>query len=91
MIDFTIRECAAIIDGPIVMIRLGTCGAVSEDVKLGDIVVHDSSILIRRNPDAFRKGCENQDPYNISKPAEADKILKNLVNKFHDHFTHVLA
>lgn len=82
MIDFTIRECSAIIDGPIAMIRLGTCGAISNDVKLGDVVVHDSSILISRNPDAFRKGGEHLDPYFISKPAKADKTLKTLVNLF---------
>jgi len=55
MIDFSIRENAAIIDGPIVMIRIGTCGSIDESLDVGDVIVHDQSVMITRNPDAFRK------------------------------------
>ncbi len=55
MIDFSIRENAAIIDGPIVMIRIGTCGSIDESLDVGDVIVHDRSVMITRNPDAFRK------------------------------------
>ena len=55
MIDFSIRESAAIIEGSIVMIRIGTCGSIDSTANVGDVVVHDQSVMITRNPDAFRK------------------------------------
>jgi uridine phosphorylase len=55
MIDFSIRENSAIIDGSIVMIRIGTCGSIDLNANIGDVVVHDQSVMITRNPDAFRK------------------------------------
>ena len=55
MIDFSIRENSAIIDGSMVMIRIGTCGSINSSADVGDVIIHDQSIMITRNPDAFRK------------------------------------
>ncbi len=55
MIDFSIRENSAIIDGSIVIIRIGTCGSIDCSLDVGEVVVHDQSVMITRNPDAFRK------------------------------------
>jgi uridine phosphorylase len=74
MTDFTIRENLAIIDGDVVMLRLGTCGTPQENIPVGSIVVNDSSVLVTRNPDAFRKGSK-EEAYRISQPAMADKEL----------------
>lgn len=55
MIDFSIRENSAIIEGSIVMIRIGTCGSIDSSANVGDVIIQEQSVMITRNPDAFRK------------------------------------
>ncbi len=55
MIDFSIRESSAVIDGSIIMIRIGTCGSINPSLKVGEVIVQEEAVLISRNPDAFRK------------------------------------
>lgn len=46
--DFVIRECQAIVEGSLAMIRLGTCGAVQPPAGLGSfLVASEGSICIR--------------------------------------------
>ena len=46
--DFVIRECQAIVEGSMAMIRLGTCGAVHPPAGLGSfLVASQGSICIR--------------------------------------------
>lgn len=46
--DFVIRECQAVVEGPLAMIRLGTCGAVQPPAHLGSfLVASEGSICIR--------------------------------------------
>lgn len=83
MTDFTIRENLAIIDGDVVMLRLGTCGTPQENVPVGSIVINDSSVLVTRNPDAFRKSypdSSKEPPYRISKPVFSDKEIVEKVD-----------
>lgn len=37
--DFVIRECLAVVEGPLAMIRLGTCGAIQPPAHLGNFLV----------------------------------------------------
>jgi uridine phosphorylase len=78
MIDFSIREIRALFpeDEQIAFIRVGTCGTPHPDIPAGTVIVNDSSILISRNPDAFRKG-SNEEPYRLSKPVKSDPVLTN--------------
>ncbi len=55
MIDFSIRESSAIIDGSIIMVRIGTCGTINPSLKVGEVILQEESVMITRNPDAFRK------------------------------------
>jgi len=87
MVDFLIRECRAVIDGPMVVIRFGTCGTPQSVVPVGSLMVADTSILIRRNPDHWAdeaNGLEGNKasspaPYDISRPVSADQQLSDLL------------
>jgi len=76
MIDFSIREIRALFneDEKLSFIRIGTCGTPHPDVLAGDVIVNDASVMIQRNPDAFREG-SNEQPYRISKPVKAHALL----------------
>lgn len=88
MIDFSIREIRHLF-GPqdkLAMIRLGTCGSPQVDIGLGTVVVNDASILISRNPDAFRgvneKGAPSvEDAYRLSLPCASTHELTQLLKK----------
>ena len=46
--DFVIRECQAVVEGPLAMIRLGTCGAIQRPAHLGNfLVASEGSICVR--------------------------------------------
>lgn len=46
--DFVIRECQAVVDGPLAMVRLGTCGAVQPPAHLGSfLVASEGSVCVR--------------------------------------------
>lgn len=80
MIDFTIRENLAIIEGKVAMIRLGTCGTPSDEIEPGDIAVQSSAVLVRRNSDGFRKGSK-EPTYTLSNPVSADEKLTKLLKE----------
>lgn len=65
MIDFSVRECTAVVQGPMAMIRVGTCGSVDRSLKCGDISVTDKAVFLNRNPNAFRKNLEEQTKANL--------------------------
>jgi uridine phosphorylase len=79
MVDFTLRECAEVIDGQIVIIRIGTCGTPKSEIKCGDLVVQEKSIMINRNPDGFRKDSK-EEKYRISQPVDSNKEVTKIVN-----------
>jgi uridine phosphorylase len=89
MTDFTIRETLHVVDGEVVMIRLGTCGTPRDDLEVGNIVVNDSSTLITRNVNAFRRDVSpNEEPYHISNLAYSDK---EVVEKLQKHASNIIG
>ncbi|KAF9174063.1 hypothetical protein BGX21_005700 [Mortierella sp. AD011] len=81
MMDFFVRECRAIVDGPMVIIRLGSCGSLS-DAKVGDIHVPSGSYLVQRNVDYFADDGDKSavKPYHLSKTFQADpEITRTLI------------
>jgi uridine phosphorylase len=58
MMDFVVRESRAVVDGPMIMIRFGTCGSINPNFRIGSIAVCTESIGVFRNYDAFH--FENQ-------------------------------
>ncbi|KAG0370581.1 uridine phosphorylase [Gamsiella multidivaricata] len=82
MMDFFVRECRAVVDGPMIIIRLGSCGSLS-DATVGDICVPSGSYLVQRNVNHFADDVSAVDvamPYHLSKVFTADEeIAKTLV------------
>lgn len=55
MMDFFVRETRAVVEGPMAIIRFGTCGGLTDSAQAGTIVVaSQGSGYIVRNPDAFQ-------------------------------------
>jgi len=78
MIDFTIRETRAVVLGKMLMIRIGTCGTPSEEVNLGDVVVVNSSVYVRRDPDYYRSHAPL--PYTMSRKVFPNIELSNILH-----------
>ena len=80
MMDFVVRECRAVVDGPMIMVRLGTCGTLDTNIKVGSIVVaSEGSILIQRDPDAWSDNTKQH--YRFSNIVLPDVDLSNqLIN-----------
>lgn len=93
MMDFFVRETRAVVSGPLVTIRFGTCGGVGLTPSAGSIVVVEQSGLLTRNPDAFvhrygSEGSETSTPppteseaYRWSQLAPADGSLTDLLDE----------
>jgi len=80
MMDFLVRETRAVIEGPMVVLRFGTCGALQQSIPIGSIVVADTSILIRRNPDHWSPtDSTSTRPYDFSKSVSSDLDLSKLL------------
>ncbi|KAI1313428.1 hypothetical protein EDD11_002636 [Mortierella claussenii] len=82
MMDFFVRECRAVVDGPMIMVRLGSCGSLS-DATVGDICVPSGSYLVQRNVDYFAEDVSTDavKPYHLSKIFEADPEITQMLVK----------
>lgn len=78
--DFFIREVRECLSGDMVVVRLGSCGALI-DVPVGTVVIPRASISVNRNYDYdFVNGTTvHEVPYRTSKPAPADPELLETV------------
>ncbi|RXW23547.1 hypothetical protein EST38_g2316 [Candolleomyces aberdarensis] len=74
--DFFVREVRECISGDMLIIRLGSCGALV-DVAVGSVVLPSSSIGITRNYDFdfVSPGNSSEPAYRFSKPVLADPML----------------
>lgn len=79
MMDFVLREARAVVDGPMIVIRLGTCGTIHPEYKVGSVVVATKgSISVLRDPDAFDVDQQEKIPcYRMSKPIKPDTELSS--------------
>lgn len=78
-IDFFIRECRAVIKGKMIVVRLGSCGAIA-NAKIGNIAIPFESIGVFRNYDAFGLD-EEAGPYIITRPLACSKDLQEQLVK----------
>lgn len=73
--DFFIREVRECLSGDMLVIRLGSCGCLT-DLPVGSLVLPISSIACTRNVDFdFASGDPWDVPYRLSKPVSADPDL----------------
>jgi len=79
--DFFVREVRESLRGDMVVIRLGSCGALI-DLPVGSIVMPRASVAVTRNFDFdFGTGNSHEPPYRISKPVEADPDLRVVLER----------
>ncbi|KAG9304512.1 hypothetical protein G9A89_020076 [Geosiphon pyriformis] len=95
MMDFFVREVRAVVDGPLAIIRYGSCGSFGSSA--GNIVIPHGNFAITRNYDYFADDNEdtNSKPYNISKVFNGDPeiyaLLKDEFSNFLDSKTEILT
>ncbi|KAG2764111.1 hypothetical protein PC129_g4374 [Phytophthora cactorum] len=84
--DFVVRETRAIVEGPMIIIRFGTCGAVRKEIAPGSVVVSgNGSVMITRNPDAFFPDATGEEYYRVSRVMPSSPALsKALVAAMND-------
>lgn len=79
--DFVVRETRAIVEGPMVIVRFGTCGGIQPDVPPGSVVVSShGSVAVVRNPDAFFvDAAVDAEHYRVSRVMPASAPLSKSV------------
>jgi len=90
MVDMMVREVNACVPGPLLFLRLGTCGTPAKHVKLGAVAVSKQCVLVTRNYDAFHntrsrfEDCKSNMMnryYNISTPIKASRELTHSLTR----------
>lgn len=79
--DFLIREARQVIEGPMAMLRFGTCGAVNPSIVPGDIIIPKDCILVQQNYDYDPKTEKPENQFYISKECPGDEKLHDLLVK----------
>jgi uridine phosphorylase len=75
--DLFLRETRAVVDAPMLVIRIGTCGSLNSEVGQIHIPTY-GSVAVLRNPDAFLTPSNNgasDPPYRITQPCHPDAVL----------------
>lgn len=86
MMDFVLREGRAVVEGPMAVVRWGTCGVLQRSVKPGTVsVATEGSIVVQNNffggkPDEVAGGGKPA-PYLFSAPCLPDAELDAAVSK----------
>ncbi|KAJ2339005.1 hypothetical protein GGF43_006748, partial [Coemansia sp. RSA 2618] len=80
MMDFFVRETRMVVEGPLSIIRFGSCGSVC-GARTGDILVGDGAFAITRNYAYFgaEDNTEAVEPYVLSPSVQGDAGLTALV------------
>ncbi|KAJ2746089.1 hypothetical protein GGI20_001641 [Coemansia sp. BCRC 34301] len=73
MMDFFVRETRMIVQGPLSIIRFGSCGSITDTAVSGDIIVADRAFAITRNYAFFDSQIGR--PYHLSECVGGDLIL----------------
>lgn len=86
MVDFFLRECRAVVEGDMVVVRLGSCGSLDVNLPIGTVVVAGASRAVTRNYDWFVNSelgilDEESAPYNVSLPLRGDSLLHNALSE----------
>lgn len=65
--DFVVRELRSVLTGDMVIMRLGSCGAVHANAAVGSVIVADSAITCRVDYDSFHAAhAISDDHYTVS-------------------------
>ncbi|KAJ2850298.1 hypothetical protein IWW36_001984 [Coemansia brasiliensis] len=73
MMDFFVREARMVVDGPLSIIRFGSCGSICDDASIGDVIIAQEAFGITRNYEFFEES--RGEPYKIWPMVKADPKL----------------
>ena len=75
MMDFLVREARQVVEGPMAIVRYGSCGGLRSDAVPGCVALNTpGSVCVMRNPDAFAAG-STAPSYTISQVVAPDAAL----------------
>ncbi|KAK0537371.1 hypothetical protein OC834_000815 [Tilletia horrida] len=87
-VDFFLRECRAVVKGEMIVVRLGSCGSIDENICIGTVVVPSESVGVMRNWDYFSPSRSADDrasgslePYIITQPLACDREVHDALLK----------
>lgn len=86
MVDILVREASYITEGPLAIVRLGTCALLDQELRPGSIVVANPGSLGCYTNYAYFDGtaveysrAQELKPYTITRPCAADPELSRLI------------
>eukprot|EP01156_Anaeramoeba_ignava_P010359 Anaeramoba_ignava/a479501_179.p1 GENE.a479501_179~~a479501_179.p1 ORF type:complete len:321 (-),score=55.88 a479501_179:124-1056(-) len=85
LVDFMVREGRVIVDGPMHIVRFGTCGCLDGEIPVGHVIVASKgSALATRDYDAVEenlqsKEVKNKIPYILTKVIPSDPELNKAI------------
>ena len=86
MMDMMVREVMSVINGPMKIIRLGSCSGSTELSPIGSMVVADSACLVTRTPDYFHSNNASK-PYIISESVSSShELTQSLFHELENDF-----
>ncbi|KAJ1966423.1 hypothetical protein GGI12_000067 [Dipsacomyces acuminosporus] len=83
MMDFFVRETRMVVEGPLSIVRFGSCGSICDAVA-GEFIVAKSAYGISRNFDYFNNPKDthvSNEPYILWKPVASDPVLTSHVKQ----------
>ncbi|KCV72576.1 hypothetical protein H696_00167 [Fonticula alba] len=81
MMDFMIREARAVVNGPMVIIRLGSAGSIVTDVDPGTVVVNsEGSSLVCQGVDADGQFTYSFSPLEMPHKGLSDLLVKEMTS-----------
>jgi len=82
--DFVVRETRGIVEGPMAIVRFGSCGIIDPDINVGSVCVASDAIMVTRNPDHFHYDDDAKEvhPYRFSRPVKSHKGLSDILVSF---------
>ena len=87
MMDMMVREVRAVTEGPLALIRLGSCGSVCGLIPVGSLVVASSGLMITRNFSVLPTA-DSPSLYHIGRPWDSDPLLtRTLMDKLQEAVT----
>ena len=80
MMDFVVRECRHVVEGPMAIVRYGTTGLLRETLPPGTVVLASSSRMLSRNYD-YDPSTPVNEAYKLSRRIAADPLLTNTLKE----------
>jgi len=84
MVDFVLRETRAVVDGPMAVVRFGTCGTPQSSIPIGSVIVASKgAVFVERDYDAIVADPLIQAKINGSTEKEETEKTRKSLDYYH--------